>query len=201
MKINWIKIKNIIPQILAIAFIVFVIFYLPKLTMRQEDKESPSLINMGGQLTSVLPDINFHAYYWDFTVSHDNENAAIEAGLNKSNFLTVSDPQGSGEYVSLKLFKNGQSIFAKDFLYKGDAFFDNDNYLDIVYGIKGDTNCCPPAFVLERYRYNLGTRQMDLLDKKEYLTEELSNENDTTSANSVELLDFINKNKAPSFIY
>ncbi|MDD2753000.1 MAG: hypothetical protein PHT44_00040 [Candidatus Portnoybacteria bacterium] len=73
--------------------------------------------------------------------------------------------------------------------------------LDIVYGVKGDTNCCPPAFILERYKYNSDIRQMDLLDKKEYPTKEISNDNGTTNTNSVELLDFINKNKAASFVY
>jgi len=201
MKINWIKIKDIIPQIFAVVFIIFVIFYWPKLGKQQEDKGLP-LSDADDQLITNLPDTNFHAYYWDFTKEHDNINEAMEEGFNKKNFLMVSDPQGSGEYVySIKLFENGQLIFAKDFLYKGDAFFDNNNYLDIVYGVKGDTNCCPPAFILERYKYNSSTRQMDLLDKKEYSTKEISNDNGTTSTNSADLLDFINKNKAASFIY
>lgn len=200
MKISWVKIRSIIPQILAIIFILFIIFYSFKFSKNQEEKNLQQAV-APDQLIANLPYANFHVSYWDFTKDYTDSFTAGESGFNKKNFLIVTDPRGSGSYIyAVKLFENGQMIFSKDFLYQGDAFFDYNNYLDITYGIRGDTNCCPPAFILERYKYNSLNKQMELVEKKEYPTKEIKNKDGTHTTDNLELRGFIEKNKA-DFVY
>ncbi len=133
--INRISIKVFFTQLLAVLFILSVIFYPSAKTPKNDNTpiiKSDTSAENAYQLTDDFPFVNFHVYYWDFTNDYSDSFNAGEEGFTKRNFLIVTDPQGSGSYIyDVKLFQNAKLIFSKEDLYQGDAFFDiKNNFLD-----------------------------------------------------------------------
>jgi len=134
-------------------------------------------------------------YYWDFTNDTDDfRHSPLErlSGYEKGNFyIFCNDIKDHGEAV---LFKDNKSIFKTGLVYKGYMFMDYDNYFNVIEGIYGEANYCPNGYILKRYRYNLETDLMDLVETKEYLTEEIVTPEGYHACVSKELDEFIDNN-------